>query len=86
MPQAKRFFTVVNFEFPGHVALSWTLSNAEKRQMQAMFNDPTFTALALATADNRPRMNELREFARLIGFNLEEVLARIDEIPPIQPA
>jgi asparagine synthetase B (glutamine-hydrolysing) len=43
-------------------------------------------ALALAAADNRPRMNELREFARLIGFNLEEVLARIDEIPPIRPA
>jgi len=27
----------------------------------------------------------LREFARLIGFNLEEVLARIDEIPRLRP-
>ena len=41
--------------------------------------------LALAAADNRPRLTELREFARLIGFNLEEVLSRIDEIPPIRP-
>jgi hypothetical protein len=42
-------------------------------------------ALALAAADNRPRLNELREFARLIGFNLEEVLSRVDEIPRIRP-
>ncbi len=43
------------------------------------------TALALAEADNRPRLGELREFARLIGFNLEEVLSRVDEIPKIRP-
>ena len=43
------------------------------------------TGLALAAADNRPRLAELREFARLIGFNLEEVLSRIDDIPPIRP-
>jgi asparagine synthetase B (glutamine-hydrolysing) len=43
------------------------------------------TALSLAEVDNRPRLSELREFARLIGFNLEEVLSRIDEIPPIRP-
>ena len=42
-------------------------------------------ALALAADDNRPRLGELREFARLIGFNLEEVLALIDEIPRIPP-
>ena len=42
-------------------------------------------ALRLAAEDNRPRLGELREFARLIGFNLEEVLARIDEIPRIPP-
>jgi hypothetical protein len=42
------------------------------------------TALRLAVDDNRPRLGELREFARLIGFNLEEVLARIDEIPRLQ--
>ena len=43
------------------------------------------SARALAEADNRPRLSELREFARLIGFNLEEVLSRIDEIPPVRP-
>jgi asparagine synthetase B (glutamine-hydrolysing) len=42
-------------------------------------------ALALVEADNRPRLGELREFARLIGFNLEEVLSKVDEIPRIQP-
>ena len=42
-------------------------------------------ALALVADDNRPRLDELREFARLIGFNLEEVLSRIDEIPRIPP-
>jgi len=43
------------------------------------------TALRLAAEDNRPRMNELREFAQLIGFNLEEVLSRIDAIPRVEP-
>jgi asparagine synthetase B (glutamine-hydrolysing) len=43
------------------------------------------SALRLAAEDNRPRLGELREFARLIGFNLEEVLSRIDEIPKIRP-
>jgi hypothetical protein len=42
------------------------------------------TALELVAEDNKPRLGELREFARLIGFNLEEVLARIDEIPRIR--
>ncbi|HUF46616.1 MAG TPA: hypothetical protein VMM93_02310 [Vicinamibacterales bacterium] len=41
-------------------------------------------ALALAAEDNRPRLGELREFARLIGFNLEEVLSRVDEIPRLR--
>jgi asparagine synthetase B (glutamine-hydrolysing) len=40
-------------------------------------------ALRLAALDNVPRMDELRDFARLVGFNLEEVLGRIDEIPPL---
>ena len=39
LPQAKRFFTVVNFEYPGHVALSWNLSKGEKSQMRATFTD-----------------------------------------------
>lgn len=43
------------------------------------------TALALVAVDNRPRLSELREFARLIGFNLEDVLSRIDAIPRIRP-
>jgi glucosamine--fructose-6-phosphate aminotransferase (isomerizing) len=42
-------------------------------------------ALTLAAEDNRPRLGELREFARLIGFNLEDVLSRIDELPRIPP-
>jgi hypothetical protein len=42
-------------------------------------------AVALAALDNRPRLSELREFARLIGFNLEDVLSRIDAIAPIRP-
>jgi hypothetical protein len=43
------------------------------------------TALELVAEDNTPRLGELREFSRLIGFNLEEVLSRIDEIPRIRP-
>jgi asparagine synthetase B (glutamine-hydrolysing) len=43
------------------------------------------TAEALAAQDNVPRLGELREFARVIGFNLEEVLARIDQIPQLEP-
>jgi glutamine---fructose-6-phosphate transaminase (isomerizing) len=44
------------------------------------------TALALAEADNQPRLRELDEFARLIGLNLEEVLSRVDEVPRLEPA
>jgi hypothetical protein len=40
LPQANRFFTVVNFEFPGHVALSWHLSKGEKEQIRQTFADP----------------------------------------------
>jgi len=43
------------------------------------------TGEALAAVDNVPRLGELREFARVIGFNLEEVLSRIDRIPRIAP-
>jgi predicted acylesterase/phospholipase RssA len=39
LPQANRFFTVVNFEFPGHVALSWHLSKGEKEQIRRTFAD-----------------------------------------------
>lgn len=39
VPQANRFFTVVNFEFPGHVALSWHLSKGEKEQIRRTFAD-----------------------------------------------
>ncbi|MBA3950030.1 MAG: hypothetical protein H0X44_08825, partial [Acidobacteria bacterium] len=34
------------------------------------------TGVALAARDNVPRLGELRDFARVIGFNLEEVLSR----------
>lgn len=43
------------------------------------------TGLAMAARDNVPRLGELRDFARLIGFNLEEVLSRIDQIPRLAP-
>lgn len=43
------------------------------------------TAMRLVLQDNKPRLNELRDFARVIGFNLEEVLSRIEEIPRIRP-
>ena len=39
MPHTQRFFTVVNFEFPGHAALSWHLSAEEERQMKNTFGD-----------------------------------------------
>jgi len=39
MPHTQRFFTVVNFEFPGHAALSWHLSAEEERQMKGTFGD-----------------------------------------------
>jgi hypothetical protein len=39
LPQANRFFTVVNFEFPGHVALSWHLAKGEKEQIRRTFQD-----------------------------------------------
>lgn len=43
------------------------------------------TGERLAAEDNIPRLGELREFARVIGFNLEEVLSRIDQIPRLEP-
>lgn len=39
IPHSQRFFTVVNFEFPGHAALSWHLSAGEERQMRSTFDD-----------------------------------------------
>jgi hypothetical protein len=39
VPQANRYFTVVSFEFPGHVALSWHLSKGEKEQIRRTFAD-----------------------------------------------
>lgn len=41
IPQSKRFFTVVNFEFPGHAALSWYLSKEEKTQIKDTFGERT---------------------------------------------
>lgn len=40
VPQANRYFTVVSFEFPGHVALSWHLSAGERAQIRRPFTDP----------------------------------------------
>jgi glutamine---fructose-6-phosphate transaminase (isomerizing) len=38
-------------------------------------------ALELAQDDNRPKMESLEYFAYLVGFNLDDVLARINAIP-----
>lgn len=38
-------------------------------------------ALELLQEDNRPRIAMLQDFSQLIGFNLEEVLLRINSIP-----
>ncbi len=38
-------------------------------------------ALNLAEKDNRPRIDMLLDFSQLIGFNLEDVLLRINSIP-----
>jgi predicted acylesterase/phospholipase RssA len=46
LPQARRFFTVVNFEFPGHVALSWHLSAGEREQIRRTALDPSLEAAA----------------------------------------
>jgi hypothetical protein len=40
-------------------------------------------ALELAAEDNKPRMETLLEFSQLIGFNLEEVLVKINSIPKL---
>lgn len=40
-------------------------------------------ALELAREDNKPRIEALHSFSQLIGFNLEEVLTRINEIPKL---
>ena len=37
-------------------------------------------ALALAAEDNRPHLEELDDFAKHTGFNLEEVLTKINSI------
>ncbi|MDR4508730.1 MAG: hypothetical protein MRJ65_10945 [Candidatus Brocadiaceae bacterium] len=40
-------------------------------------------ALELAAEDNKPRMETLKNFSQLIGFNLEEVLLKINAIPKL---
>ena len=37
-------------------------------------------ALEMAAIDNQPHMEALADFAKLTGFNLEEVLTRINAI------
>jgi hypothetical protein len=69
LPQARRFFTVVNFEFPGHVALSWYLSKGERDQMRDIFKDPI----------NQARASELHAQIDLL---LEWWKADVYEAPP----
>ena len=40
-------------------------------------------ALELIERDNQPKMEILREFSQLVGFNLEEVLLKINAIPKL---
>lgn len=40
-------------------------------------------ALELIKEDNRPRIEVLQDFSQLIGFNLEEVLLKINDIPKL---
>ena len=40
-------------------------------------------ALALAKEDNKPRYEALQAFAQLIGFNLENVLKKVNSIPKL---
>lgn len=40
-------------------------------------------AQKLAAADNKPRIETLKYFSQIVGFNLEEVLAKINEIPKL---
>ena len=40
-------------------------------------------ALKLIKEDNRPRIGMLQDFSQLVGFNLEEVLLKINAIPKI---
>ncbi|NVJ91206.1 MAG: hypothetical protein HWE34_06090 [Methylocystaceae bacterium] len=40
--------------------------------------------LKMAMNDNVPKMEALEEFARVIGFNLDEVLIKIDAIPKLR--
>ncbi len=40
--------------------------------------------LKMAMEDNVPKMDALEEFARVIGFNLDEVLIKIDSIPKLR--
>lgn len=40
-------------------------------------------ALECLIADNKPKIDMLQDFSQLIGFNLEEVLLKINEIPKL---
>lgn len=40
-------------------------------------------ALQLVAVDNKPRLEMLQDFSQLIGFNLEEVLLKINSIPKL---
>ena len=67
LPHAKRFFTVVNFEYPGHVAISWHLSKGEKNQMRATFTD----------AEREGLVREDRRAARMVeGGRVRAAVAR----------
>jgi predicted acylesterase/phospholipase RssA len=57
VPHKSRYFTVVNFEFPGHVALSWHLSAKEKRQIR-----DTFAPESQQSADLRAKIGALVEW------------------------
>ena len=72
--QSQRFFTVVNFEFPGHVALSWHLSNGEKEQIRRSFRSDGLAG---------ERANEVKELRSKIDALIEWWNADVWE-PPVE--
>lgn len=74
LPREKRYFTVVDFEFPGHVALSWHLSNGEKAQMRDTFKDPINDARA---SELRSKIDALLDWWKADAYEPEEPRSKV---------
>ncbi|MEZ6140763.1 MAG: hypothetical protein R3B84_09350 [Zavarzinella sp.] len=62
-----RYFTVVNFEFPGRAALSWYLSKGEKEQIRQSFSS------SYQSADLNGRIDALMEWWKAPTFEEMEI-------------